>query len=360
MQKESAKEVKVGALVVFGVAILVAFVLVLGDCTVGRDFMIYVDFNDAAGLKAGAELRVSGYRAGSVRKVEFMGGQHDPEVDRPVYVRAHVLLDREMESYVRQDSEFTITTQGVLGEPYIASQSRDPSAASARDGQIFEGIDPPRLDMIISAAYESLQSVRDLVNNLGDTVGSDDFDLKGFVNNISSLAGSLDERVRANEEHIDSIIASADSILETGRDRLPGLVDEVESTLVQYRRLGSSLNTGVQDGQAIRRIIRDAEEVAAVAAREIDPTLQSIREATDTASRLLTENEDSINRSIAHVEAALETARGAVDDVAVIVERIERGEGTVGRLLSDEELFDDMREFVRELKRRPWRMIWKD
>lgn len=360
MQKESAKEVKVGALVVLGVAVLMGFILVLGDCTVGRNFTIYVDFDDAAGLKNGAELRVSGYRAGSVRLVEFRGGDIDPEVNRPVYVRAHVLLDRNMERFVRQDSEFTITTQGVLGEPFIAAQSRDPGADVARDGQIFQGIDPPRLDMIISAAYESLQSVRDLVNNLSDTLGADDFDLKGFVNNIGSLAGALDERVRANDERIDSILASTDELLVTGRERLPGMLDEVEGTLGEYRRLGSSLNTGLQDGQAVRRIIRNVEEVSGVAAREIEPTMTSVRDVSETARRLLTENEEAIQRSIEHAEATLETARRAMDDVAAVTGRIERGEGTVGRLLADEEIYDDMREFVRELKRRPWRMIWKD
>ncbi len=40
--------------------------------------------------------------------------------------------------------------------------------------------------------------------------------------------------------------------------------------------------------------------------------------------------------------------------------RIEAGEGSIGRLLADEEIYEDIREFVRELKRRPWRIIWKE
>ena len=43
-----------------------------------------------------------------------------------------------------------------------------------------------------------------------------------------------------------------------------------------------------------------------------------------------------------------------------MVARVEAGEGSIGRLLRDEEIFEDIREFVRELKRRPWRIIWKE
>jgi hypothetical protein len=43
-----------------------------------------------------------------------------------------------------------------------------------------------------------------------------------------------------------------------------------------------------------------------------------------------------------------------------MVSKIKAGEGTIGKFFKDEEVFEDMREFVRELKRRPWRIIWKE
>ena len=58
--------------------------------------------------------------------------------------------------------------------------------------------------------------------------------------------------------------------------------------------------------------------------------------------------------------AISEDLAAASGDVRTVIDRIEQGEGSIGRLLRDEEIFEDMREFVRELKRRPWRIIWKE
>jgi phospholipid/cholesterol/gamma-HCH transport system substrate-binding protein len=43
-----------------------------------------------------------------------------------------------------------------------------------------------------------------------------------------------------------------------------------------------------------------------------------------------------------------------------MVDKMSRGEGTVGALLQDEEVYDDLKELIRDLKRHPWKLIWED
>jgi hypothetical protein len=69
---------------------------------------------------------------------------------------------------------------------------------------------------------------------------------------------------------------------------------------------------------------------------------------------------DMLGTSIDNVEAITDNVVVVSEDVRDMVARIHNGEGSIGRLLQDEEIFDDVREFVRELKRRPWRIIWKE
>ncbi len=42
-----------------------------------------------------------------------------------------------------------------------------------------------------------------------------------------------------------------------------------------------------------------------------------------------------------------------------IFERINKGEGTIGKLLSDEELYNEIRDLVQDIKRHPWKLFWK-
>lgn len=361
-RKESAIEVKVGALVLLSIGVLVAFVLVLGDFNFNKGFLLYVDFDNAAGLKPGAPVRIAGIPAGSVQSVEFLGGELDPEVNRPVYVRATLWIEETNQAAIRQDAQFTITTQGVLGEPYVEIMSIDREAAVVEAGEKFRGIDPPRMDMILSSAYEGIEGLRELVERLNRR-GDNPIRIDDFINNIADLAHNIDARVVENSEEIDSIIANIDAIvaeIETEKQTLPQIMRNVDSATGRFDRIGASVERAIGDGSELRNTIENVERVSDVAAREAEPLLAEIRGAASSANRILTENEENVGESLDNVREITDDLVGASDDVREIVARVERGEGNLGRLLQDEEIFEDMREFVRELKRRPWRIIWKE
>ena len=50
----------------------------------------------------------------------------------------------------------------------------------------------------------------------------------------------------------------------------------------------------------------------------------------------------------------------ATGNVAELTDYISNGQGTIGLLIRDEEIFDNLRELLRELKRRPWKIVWKE
>lgn len=363
--KETAIEVKVGGLVLLAIGVFIAFIMVLGDCNFSPGFHVSVDFTNAAGLKPGAPVRLAGIPAGSVKSVRFMGGEveeFDDGTERPVYVRATLFIEEEIRASIRSDASFTITTQGVLGEPYVEITSLDRDAPVIEDGQVFLGTDPPRLDQLLASGADILEGVRELVERLNRR-GDNPIRLDDFVNNIADAAGELNDRVVANRDEIDGIISNTDEIIAevaANRETLPNILRNVESATGEFDALGRSLNRGVGNGSDIRTIISNVEEVTEVAAREAEPVLESIRGAADSAERILSGNEEEISNTITNAESLTADLASASSDVRTIVHRVEQGEGSIGRLLRDEEIFEDMREFVRELKRRPWRIIWKE
>jgi len=56
----------------------------------------------------------------------------------------------------------------------------------------------------------------------------------------------------------------------------------------------------------------------------------------------------------------MDSATGTMDDVESVVARVRRGEGTVGALLIDEEVYDDLKELLRDLKHNPWKFFWRE
>ena len=53
-------------------------------------------------------------------------------------------------------------------------------------------------------------------------------------------------------------------------------------------------------------------------------------------------------------------ANATAADAQAIVAHIKKGDGSVGSLVMDEAMYDDLQELVRDLKHNPWKFFWKE
>jgi phospholipid/cholesterol/gamma-HCH transport system substrate-binding protein len=348
MQKESSIEVKVGALVLFSLALLVAFVLVLGDFSWSDGFSFHVDFENAGGLKPGADVAIAGINVGNVERMQF---QPNPDASSgpAVAVRATIRIEDDYADAVRTDSEFFITRRGVLGEPYIEIETRSFDAPQLESGAIVRGVEPPRMDVIVAKATGLLDTLHDLLRD-------PDIAAKDLISNTASLMGHLDEVIVDNREDID------------------GTVHHARLTTEETAKFVAALNIAVEDGEQMRAMLRDARATSANARRisekvdrdvelvldDVRLTVENARSTSEMVSRLVDDNEHKLLAAIDNVESSTDNLDAASRDASTIVGRVESGEGTIGQLLADREMYDDMKELLRTIKRRPWKIIWKE
>ncbi|MEZ4461335.1 MAG: MlaD family protein [bacterium] len=164
-KKETSIEVKVGALVLFATSLLVAFVLVLGDFSFGDGFTFDVEFNNAGGLKPGADVAIAGINVGNVEKLRFIQNPKETKDTGAVAVRATLRVTAEYAEAIRQNSDFFITTRGVLGEPYIEIVTQNFETPPIKSGDVLRGVDPPRMDIIVARATELLTTLNELFDD---------------------------------------------------------------------------------------------------------------------------------------------------------------------------------------------------
>ena len=53
-------------------------------------------------------------------------------------------------------------------------------------------------------------------------------------------------------------------------------------------------------------------------------------------------------------------ARIATGDAQAILSHVKKGRGSVGALVMDEQVYDDLQEMVRDLKHNPWKFFWRE
>lgn len=123
------------------------------------------------------------------------------------------------------------------------------------------------------------------------------------------------------------------SELIDGKDGQPGLGDDLKATMSNLRNVTESLNAAI--GQQRRELVDMVENLHAFSA-DLKGIASDMHEITSSKK--------------ADIEAAITKLRSILDRVDEIVAKIQKGEGPVGRLVSDKEMGDEVKKTVSNLK----------
>ncbi len=377
--EERNLEIKVGLLVVAAGVLLAGFIYVMGGVSIEDRFNLYVDFDNPLWLSEGADVRVSGTKAGRVEEITFMGGRLDPAVGRRVYVRVRLGIAERVRDALREDARFYIANQGLLGEQYVEVDPGDIDRPRLDPAKPVKGIDPPRLEKFLIKGYDIVTAVARILDSAGEDasdllavlvrvlratdelIAENRGSLKAIADNTAALADEAlglvrDARATINEGgKVDMILDDVRGVTQG----LPAQVDEMlarlDSTLGRADRLVARLDGVVEEtlGEPQRRQIRNTvANLEAVSERAIG--------VADDIVALSTEVRGQVEPVASRVRQAVDSLVLTLTAVGEIVRTVRRGEGTVGALLMDEQVFDDLKELIRDLKHNPWKFFWRE
>jgi phospholipid/cholesterol/gamma-HCH transport system substrate-binding protein len=340
MAQEKSIEVKVGVLILVSLGILAAFVLVMGGLSFEKTYTVYVDFDNPGGLQSGAPVRVAGVKCGKVTELQFMGGKVDPKTNRRTLVRAKLAVEERVKESIHEDADFYITTQGVLGEQFLAIDPGSPQRPVLPPNTVVKGIDPPRLDLFLAKAYELLDTTMNGIRNNRELISD-------IATNTAGLLKGLNGTLSDNRERINRIVQNLESLTSEA------------NTLTAHAR------TNYVDNPKIARTIDNIDKLTSDIQRDSGPILKDAREATanlNRASKLIggEEEQAKLRKALDEVAQLAARANSTAADAQSIVAHIKKGNGTVGALVMDEAIYDDVQEMVRDLKHNPWKFLWKE
>jgi len=334
-------EVKVGILILTAVGLLAAFILVMGGINFQPKYSIYVDFDNPGGLQAGAPVRIAGVNVGKVKEIAFRGGQVDGKTGkREAMVRLRVELEKRYMKSVHENSIFYVTTQGVLGEQFLAVDPGSSDRPVLAEDAAVRGLDPPRLDMLLAESYELLHSSVSALRDGRAEIG------EAFEGLRKTLKGTGDFMDR-NHQKLDAIASNVEHITGNADD----LVQRAKAKYV--------------DNAQIDRILDNAEHLSSVAAHEATPLLTDARETLANAKRATAtlgdpEAQAKIKKAVDDIAEVASRTKAMSGEAAEIIGHIHKGKGSVGALVMDEQLFDDLQELARDLKHNPWKFFWRE
>jgi phospholipid/cholesterol/gamma-HCH transport system substrate-binding protein len=329
-------------LVLSSLAILGGFIFALGHFSASSGQVFYVDFKFVGNLPAGAPVKVSGIKIGKVKEIQFLAGKYDAKLKRRVYVRLKVWVENRALKAIRTDSNFYINTQGVLGEQYLEITPGNLDSKKSKQiaaGEIRVGEDPPRADLIVARLYSFLETVTNLLKS----------ERKTIVQIVRTGAKSLE---------------NLNIILVENRTRVSKLLDDADKLVTEATALSKDVRHGIGGGRTIRNTLANVNRMTYTLSKELDPLLAKAKKALDSAAELGKiigpEQRKKILKILDRVLTITQKVDGLAGDAAHIVAEVRRGKGTAGALVMDREIYEDIKEMVRDLKRNPWKFFWKE
>ncbi|PKN27922.1 MAG: hypothetical protein CVU65_00775 [Deltaproteobacteria bacterium HGW-Deltaproteobacteria-22] len=343
MMGQRALQIKVGLLVVVAAVVLGGFIFILGNYSFGEGFTVQVDFDFVGNLPPGAPVKVAGIKVGRVERISFLGGRVDERTKRRVYVRLHLWLESRARATVRTNSRIYINTQGILGEQYIEIEPGNPDVEGSRewtpDLPPLAGENPPRTDLVIARLYTFLDEITTLLTTEKPT-----------------LSKGLHEAV--------SMLESMNKLLTENHDTIGKVLTESDGLLVELTTTAKSANAALGDGKVLVQTLQSAQYLVNVLSGRLPKLIDSVEKTLVEAqnlTRLMGPKErdrifsslDKLDRLSGQLELVATDSRG-------MLKKINAGEGTAGALLMKREVYEDLKELVRDLRENPWKLFWKD
>lgn len=343
MSEPRGLEWKVGALIVAAAVILIGFVFVLGNFSLRSGYTIYVDYDYIGALQPGAPVKVSGIKVGKVEAVDFLGGKPDAS-GRRVQVRVAVWIEDRAKEAIRSDAEFFINTQGVLGEQYLEIvPGRDWDKPALAADTIVHGLpavhDPPRTDLVVARLYEVLDGVSSVLHDDRDAI-------KNLLSNSANAVAEINKLLVDRRAEIGNLIVAAADV-----------AGQAKTTLAK-------VNNGLGDGRQVAVLLNDVDKTLVSAQSTMSaltpPAAAFMTDATRVTNLVTEQRIETAIGAADKAATAAQKAGGLIDNVNGMVTDLRAGKGTVGALLSKDELYSDLRELLRDLKRNPWKFFWKE
>ena len=315
-------ELKIGIVSVVALSLAMLMIFLLGSAGgfAWQRYSLKVMFNNVAGLKAGAPVRIAGVEVGSVADVEFEGDRVDVTVE----------ISEEHQRRVTTGSLATLGQVSLLGEAAVDISPSSQGTPIPEWGYIPTGVAAPTVQEVASQATESIEQatalLRDIRSGRG-TVGKlfTDDQLYRELNGLIASAQQVAEQVNRGRGTIGKLMN--DDVLY--RD-VSTAVKELNTITARIRSGEGSLGKLLNDPAFANSLTTTTQNIEGVTAK--------LNRGEGTAGRLLNETVlyDRVNATVQQLEAFTKT--------------LNANEGTLGLLLRDKQLYENINSTVLELR----------
>jgi phospholipid/cholesterol/gamma-HCH transport system substrate-binding protein len=293
-------QLRVGALILFALAIVAAAIVTLGSSTnlFAKRYRLVAFLPSASGLTQGGQVTVAGQLAGVIDAIDFL----PVDADTMRNLRIVVAVDRAMRSQIRGDSRAKIRTLGLLGDKVFDIIPGTPGFQPLNEWDTLSVEPAVDYEEVLSQASGAMNDVMFLTR-----------DLREITAGVARGEGTLGQMVTNRELY----------------DQMNATLSRTSTLMARLQNPAGSFGQLLDDPALYRNAVR--------LLTTLDTTLTLINSSDGTLGRLM--RDDSLYMALV----------GTVEGANALVRQIGSGQGTAARLVNDPRLYDELVKSVTDL-----------
>ncbi|MFP6683825.1 MAG: MlaD family protein [Polyangiaceae bacterium] len=289
---------KVGLMtVVLSVTLFYGYRFVSRDAGTEGGYMVWAYLPDVTGVAPRSRVITSGVQVGVVRSIRLHEG------------KARIDIAMMPEHVLYEDAAVGKKSTSLIGEYLIALTPGTTGKKRIPDGgQIRNLIRGASIESLQVQVRDILLDVKSVTETLSKTVGGDKGEdrIEAILRNLAEVTQQLNATVKENRATVRATLDNVSAITAQSRPELAAILSNIKAITADLKQLTGRGETG-SDGAKPAGSLRSTIE--------------------------------RVNRASATLESVLKHA----DNIAA---RVDRGEGTMGRLVNDETLINEVQEVV--------------
>ncbi|MCS7183344.1 MAG: MCE family protein [Thermoanaerobaculum sp.] len=285
---------KVGAFMFVALVILAVFIIKIEEIPFGERAgrqRIQAEFPSVAGLDEKSPVRIAGVRVGIVERIELAGE------------KARVTLSLDPQVRLRRGAWAEVTSLGLLGDKYVELYPGPAEAPPLPPGTVLSGESPVAFDHVLKTAAEVGGDVKEVAASLRHALGGEEgtAKLNEILENIRQLTAETRKMVSENRAQLTATVANFRDFSATLKEELPKLAEK-------------------------------------------------LHRLADRVDSVVGENRENLSDTIANLKDLSSRLRVSADHLNAITGRIAKGEGTIGKLVNDEETVNNLNNTLKSVE----------
>ena len=264
--------------------------------------LYYAYFTDISGISKKADLKIAGVKVGWVESATL--AEDNRRVKAVLMISREYRLHADAHAVVRQD--------GLLGGKYLEIVPGDP---------LLPIISP---ESILTKASKEQVSVDEILRQFKTVASNVEAISQSFRESLGGEDGqqrikNMVETITFAIQRIASFSESVDRIVTLNEDRVSGIISDMHISMQEIK-------------SAIPSLKENIEYATTVFGRDFEKISQYIGATSDSVSSTLSE------------------IKASFDQTTSVMQKINRGEGLLGKLITDEEMSEDVHTTVKGFK----------